>query len=73
MIFEDAADFLAALPTGRALMGLDLGTKTIGVSVSDSRLSVASPLQTVKRKKFGVDADALQSLIERRQRTTRRP
>ncbi|MHA3976534.1 Holliday junction resolvase RuvX [Halovulum sp. GXIMD14794] len=67
MIHEDAAGFRAALPAGRALMGLDLGTKTIGVAVSDGRLSVASPLQTVKRKKFGADADALQALIEGRQ------
>lgn len=67
MIFEDAGEFRGTLPAGRALMGLDLGTKTIGVSVSDSRLSVATPLQTVKRKKFGADADALQTLIDSRQ------
>lgn len=67
MIHEDAAEFRAALPAGRALIGLDLGTKTIGVAVSDGRLSVASPLQTVKRTKFGADAEALQVLIDGRQ------
>ncbi|MSU89763.1 Holliday junction resolvase RuvX [Rhodobacteraceae bacterium 2CG4] len=67
MIHEDAAAFRAALPQGRALIGLDLGTRTIGVAVSDNRLSVATPLQTLKRKKFGTDADALQALIDGRQ------
>lgn len=39
-----------------ALMGLDLGTKTIGVAVSDGFRSVATPLETVRRKKFTRDA-----------------
>ena len=59
MIVEDTAEFAAALPPGRALMGLDLGTKTIGVAVSDGLLSVASPFETVKRRKFGLDAARL--------------
>lgn len=40
----------------QAVAGLDLGTKTIGVAVSDSFLTVATPLETIRRKKFGVDA-----------------
>lgn len=63
MILEDTADFLAALPPRRALAGLDLGTATIGVAVSDTMLSVASPLQTIRRRKFGLDADALTVLL----------
>lgn len=63
MILEDAADFLAALPPRRALAGLDLGTATIGVAVSDTMLSVASPLQTIRRRKFGLDAEALAVLL----------
>ena len=55
--------FAAALPPGAALAGIDLGTKTIGVAVSDRMLSVATPLQTIKRKKFGVDASTLQELL----------
>ncbi|NOR62761.1 MAG: Holliday junction resolvase RuvX [Rhodobacteraceae bacterium] len=66
MIIEEIEAFAAALPPRRALMGLDLGTKTIGVAVSDSLLGIATPILTVKRKKFGVDADALLALIAER-------
>ncbi|MEX1236532.1 MAG: Holliday junction resolvase RuvX [Roseovarius sp.] len=67
MIHEDIAEFAAALPPMRALMGLDLGDKTIGVAVSDGLWSVASPIETVRRKKFGVDAARLAQIIEARQ------
>ncbi|MGH1465836.1 MAG: Holliday junction resolvase RuvX [Cognatishimia sp.] len=53
-------------PQMQALMGLDLGTKTIGVAVSDSFQSVATPLETVRRKKFGLDAARLIELIKER-------
>ena len=56
MICETIEDFAAALPPMRALAGLDFGEKTIGVAVSDSFLSVATPLETIRRKKFGIDA-----------------
>ena len=59
MIFEEIEGFAGALPPGRGLLGLDLGTKTIGVALSDRLLSVASPLETIKRKKFGLDAARL--------------
>ena len=48
-------------------MGLDLGTVTIGVAVSDRMRGVASPLETVKRKKFGVDAARLLELVAERE------
>ncbi|SLN67167.1 Putative Holliday junction resolvase [Roseovarius albus] len=67
MIIEDITEFAAALPRHCALMGLDLGTKTIGVAVSDTFQSVASPFETVKRKKFGIDAARLQEIIADRQ------
>ena len=63
MIHDEIQDFAAALPPMTALMGLDLGDKTIGVSVSDSFRSVATPLETVKRRKFGQDAARLQEII----------
>ena len=66
MILDEVSAFLDALPDARALMGLDLGDKTIGVAVSDTLLGVASPLETVRRKKFGVDAARLMTLIEAR-------
>lgn len=55
-VFEAIEDFAAALPDHRALMGLDLGDRTIGVAVSDLFLSVATPLETIRRKKFGIDS-----------------
>ena len=66
MITDDTGQFVDALPPLQALMGLDLGDKTIGVAVSDTFLSVATPLETVRRKKFGVDAARLRALIDAR-------
>ena len=66
MIFELIDDFAAELPRARALVGLDLGTKTIGVSVSDGLLSVASPLETIKRTKYTADAARLEQIIDAR-------
>lgn len=60
------AEFAAALPPMRAVAGLDLGEKTIGVAVSDRMLSVASPLQTIRRTKFGADAAALIAILDAR-------
>ncbi len=45
------------------LLGLDLGTKTIGLAVSDSAFTVASPLQTIRRTKFTADAEQLLQII----------
>lgn len=56
MICASAEEFAAALPSFGAICGLDLGTVTIGVAVSDSMRSVATPLETIKRKKFTLDA-----------------
>tara|TARA_R110002049_G_scaffold10127_6_gene50548 strand:+ start:18196 stop:18681 length:486 start_codon:yes stop_codon:yes gene_type:complete len=66
MIFDDVAEFAAQLPPMQALIGLDLGEKTIGVAVSDSFLSVATPLETVRRLKFGLDAARLAEIIAAR-------
>lgn len=66
MIVDDTAEFSAAVPPLRPLMGLDLGDKTIGVALSDTFLSVASPVETVRRKKFGLDAARLQAIIDDR-------
>ena len=66
MICETPEDFLAAIPTMGALAGLDLGTVTIGVAVSDVMRSVATPLEAIKRKKFGGDAAKLRELTTHR-------
>ncbi len=59
-------EYVAALPPARGLMGLDLGDKTIGVAISDPRWSVASPHETVRRRKFGLDAARLLEIIAAR-------
>jgi len=51
------------LAAGSRLMGLDLGEKTIGIALSDTRLTVASPLATRKRTKFTEDFVALAKLV----------
>ena len=63
MIYEDVSEFANKLNSNNSLIGLDLGTKTIGVAVSDTILSVATPIKTIKRKKFSADADQLLGII----------
>lgn len=52
-------DLAAFLPAEAALMGLDLGTKTIGLAISDAGRRIASPVRTILRTKFRADAEAL--------------
>lgn len=66
MIYDDTTDFLAALPAQQGLAGLDLGTQTIGVAVSDTFLSIATPLETIKRSKFSQDAARLMEILTAR-------
>ena len=66
MIHEDIADFAAALPPRRAIAALDLGEKTVGVAVSDTLRSVATPLETIRRRKFTLDAARLLDIAEAR-------
>jgi putative Holliday junction resolvase len=56
-------DTIANLPPRGALMCLDLGTKTIGVAVSDIGRTIASPLTLIERRKFAADVDALLKLV----------
>ena len=63
MITDDIELLINAALKNCSWMGLDLGTKTIGVSVSDRLLSSATPLFTVKRKKFTQDAKELLDII----------
>ncbi|MGB7271132.1 MAG: Holliday junction resolvase RuvX [Albidovulum sp.] len=67
MICETTEAFLAALPQNYAIAGLDFGDKTIGVAVSDRRLSVATPLETIRRTKFTADAAALFAILAARE------
>ena len=65
LIVESAPAFRAALPGGGALIGLDLGTQTIGTAFCDAGWRFASPAKTLKRGKFGADKALLEALIER--------
>ena len=65
-VFTDTAEFLAVLAPQGALAGLDLGEKTIGMAVSDLRRTVATPLETVKRRKFTLDAARLLEIAQTR-------
>ena len=63
MAILDFEAFQAALPRGARLLGLDLGEKTIGLALSDTLLTVATPLETLRRGKFTVDAPRLDAII----------
>ena len=56
----------AALSSGQRLLGLDVGEKTIGLALSDATLTVATPLETIRRTKFAADAVALEAVIDGR-------
>lgn len=55
----------SALAPNTRLIALDLGEKTIGIALSDTLLTVATPMETLKRGKFTADADKLQAIIEK--------
>lgn len=65
-VHETIEAFAAALPRDRAIAGLDLGEKTIGVAISDLRRSVATPSETIRRVKFTLDAAALLKIVAAR-------
>ncbi|WP_282094865.1 Holliday junction resolvase RuvX [Epibacterium ulvae] len=67
MIYETIEDFAEALPPMSALAGLDFGDKTIGVAISDRLGTAATPLETIKRKKFTLDSARLLEIIANRE------
>lgn len=66
-ILEDMLALPQKLQRGHIIMGLDLGTKTIGIALSDTNFTIASPNDTIKRQKFSLDARSLLEIIEKRQ------
>ena len=66
LITTGALAFRDALPQGGALIGLDLGTQTIGIAFCDAGWRFASPGKTLKRGKFGADKALLEALIRER-------
>ena len=63
MIFDSAPAFRDALPDGGVLIGLDVGTKTIGTAFCDARWSFASPAELITRSKFSKDKVHLAQII----------
>lgn len=66
MITDQAAEFAAALPQGGPLIGLDIGTKTIGLAICDGQWTIASSLALVRRTKFATDLESLRLLCTQR-------
>jgi putative pre-16S rRNA nuclease len=60
-------DLPAKLAAEARLLGLDVGTKTIGMALSDVTRSIATPYDTIRRTKFTADAKAIRDVIERNQ------
>lgn len=59
------AELKPALPRYARIMGLDLGTKTIGLALSDVRLTIATPFDTIRRTKFTKDVEQLFALMDK--------
>jgi len=64
MILGNPAELRDAVPLGMRLMGLDVGTKTIGLALSDTRCVIATPLETIRRRRFREDMARLMALID---------
>jgi putative Holliday junction resolvase len=65
MIVGNPRELREAVPSGVRLMGLDVGTKTIGLALSDTRLVIASPLDTIRRGRFRDDMATMFALADR--------
>lgn len=63
MITASILDFRPALPEGGRMIGLDVGTRTIGTALCDAGWSIASPAELIRRTKFAADKAALERLI----------
>ena len=57
------AELKRQLAPGRRLLGLDVGTKTIGLALSDTTLTVASPMETIRRGKFASDVERIARIV----------
>ena len=64
VITDKAAEYRDSLPMGGRLLGLDVGTRTIGTALCDAEWTFASPAELIRRTKFAKDRDSLERLIE---------
>jgi putative Holliday junction resolvase len=66
MAIRNPAELKEILRPGQRLLGLDVGSKTIGLAISDASLTVASPLETLRRNGLSEDSAALKRIIDAR-------
>jgi putative Holliday junction resolvase len=63
VITAEKSAFREALPSGGRLIGLDVGTKTIGTALCDAGWTIASPADLIRRSKFSVEKALLTRMI----------
>ena len=67
MVFQSLSELIKYLPKQSRLLGLDVGSKTIGLAVSDSNMKIATTVGTIRRSKFTKDVKNLDTIITERQ------
>jgi putative Holliday junction resolvase len=65
LIVSSTSEFASVLPDGGKLLGLDVGTKTIGIAICDAGWHFAGPCETIRRTKFTKDLEGLRHIVER--------
>lgn len=63
MLYNTLPEFVAGIQPNSRLLGLDVGSTTIGLALTDASLRIASPLSTIERKKLTTDIEALKKII----------
>ncbi len=63
MLLDKPGLVIEAMKNGQRLLGLDVGTKTIGMALSDPTLTIARPLDTIRRRKFSADIVILKDVV----------
>jgi len=63
LISDDVGAFAQALPGGGRLLGLDIGTKTVGMALCDSHWTFATAAETIERRKFSKDLERIKTVI----------
>lgn len=67
MSIRNISELKSLIKRGDRLLGLDVGEKTIGLAIADATLSIATPLETIRRTKFTKDAEELFKVVDSRQ------
>ncbi|MFC4270949.1 Holliday junction resolvase RuvX [Sneathiella chungangensis] len=65
MLLDNPTHLKHLVPRDKRLLGMDPGTKTIGLAISDAALKVGTPLMTIKRTKFKADAEEIAKIIDK--------